>query len=199
MARLAVRLFDDSALYASVRHEIAPKLRTWPSIRVWQLGLSAAGDPWAVAIVLREEGLFARSLVYATDADLGRIFISREGDFPESELLRAEGGYTASGGRATLEEYYARVGQRAIMRSLLRSRISFFQHDPRHDASLNEFQLVLWRIESDEEMIVGTLRLLRESLCRFGLLALLGGDAPIALARSQEYQALGPRVFRRLT
>ena len=46
--KLAVRgestagLFEAVPLYRTLRHEVAPLLRTWPSVKVWHAGASAA-------------------------------------------------------------------------------------------------------------------------------------------------------------
>ncbi|HTM22360.1 MAG TPA: protein-glutamate O-methyltransferase CheR, partial [Kofleriaceae bacterium] len=49
----------------ALRRGIVPRLRTYPSLRLWHAG-SPAADVYATAIVLREEGLLTRARIYAT-------------------------------------------------------------------------------------------------------------------------------------
>jgi chemotaxis protein methyltransferase CheR len=192
----AVLFNHDAELYRVLRRDVAPLLRTWAFPKVWQFGLKGPGDPWSTAIVLREEGLFARARVYATDPSAGRIRASRDGAFSRARVASSVLGYVDSGGSATLDEYYAVDGPRVTMRPLLSSRISFFEHDPRHDASFNEFQLVLWSPPGDAAVGQRAAWLIRESLCRFGFVAVLAAEAPRVLT-SWPYHEVGPRLFRR--
>lgn len=189
-------LFDEPALASVLRRDVVPMLRTWPSVRIWQFGLSSPGDPWTTAIVLREEGLSGRARVYATDARPERVLACKSGRFRRDRVVASGASYTLSGGRASLEEYYRVDGGHATMREQLATRICFFEHDPRVDASLNEFQLVIWRPDGDAELSSRATRLIHSSLCRFGLVAVLGPD-PAPPLWSSEYRVIGPGLLRR--
>jgi chemotaxis protein methyltransferase CheR len=189
-------LFDDAELFTALRRDVVPLLRTWPFVRVWQLGLDVAEDPWALAIMLREEGLFERSTIYATDPDPERVRVSRSGEF-ERELSFLDPLYATAGGRATLREYFATEGQRIRVRDLLRQRIVFDEHDPRREASFNEFQLILCRpgpLRDDDARFASVLG---QSLCRFGVVGFVNREPPRALSRVTGYEHLGPRLLRR--
>jgi chemotaxis protein methyltransferase CheR len=155
-------------------------------------------DPWALAVILREEGLFERSTVYATDPDQERVIRAERGEFPRSHFSTSQEAYTAGGGRAILEEYFAGKGPDVRMRALLRDKIVFSQHDPRCEASFNEFQLVLCRpgwTREDEARVTGVLE---ASLCRFGVVGFIAHDPPRSLSRVTGYEAITPRLLRRV-
>jgi len=164
------RLFDGPALRTALRREAAPALKTWPSPKIWQLGLEAPGDPWSTAALFEEEGLLDRLTVYATDADPDRVSASGAAAFAAADV-----------------------------RSPVRARIAFFHHDPREDASFNEFQLVLWRPSGRDDLDEAGARRIRESLCRFGLLGVLGERLPAASLSRAWPRRLAPRLFRRET
>ena len=60
-------MFRDPSYYRSLREQVVPLLRTYPSLKIWGAGCSAGEEVYSLAILLREEGLLERTLIYATD------------------------------------------------------------------------------------------------------------------------------------
>ena len=60
-------MFRDPAYFRALREQVVPLLRTYPSLKVWVAGCSTGEEVYSLAILLREEGLLARTLIYATD------------------------------------------------------------------------------------------------------------------------------------
>ena len=60
-------MFRDPGYFRSLREQVVPLLRTYPSIKVWVAGCSTGEEAYSLAILLREEGLLAKTLIYATD------------------------------------------------------------------------------------------------------------------------------------
>lgn len=172
------RPFQDVDWVSLLRHELVPRLRTYPSLRLWHAGGPAA-EVYSSAIVLREEGLLSRALIYATadgDQALDRL---RRDELPGA-LDAAGADYLSSGGRASIDEYYQQAGGGLQPRPLLRDRVVFAAHSFATDASFNEFHLVICRDldAADPELCTRAERVLRDSLCPLGFLRLAGGGAP---------------------
>jgi chemotaxis protein methyltransferase CheR len=196
-------LFHAVPLYRVLRHEVAPLLRTWPSVRVWHAGLEEGSEVYATAIVLREEGVLDRTTIWATDPDPLRLERARVGNFPGQLLATAASDYIASGGTQVLEEYCARDGDRVQMRSLLAERVVFSEHDAGKDGSFNEFQLVVYRLGASRPGFGSRLRALKlvdASLCRFGILVLADGARLDPATMRPRYENLlpGSAVWRKL-
>ncbi len=60
-------MFRDPSYFRALREKVMPHLRTYPSLKVWVAGCSNGEELYSLVILLREEGLFERTLFYATD------------------------------------------------------------------------------------------------------------------------------------
>ena len=60
-------MFRDPGYFRALREQVVPLLRTYPSLKVWVAGCSAGEEAYSLAILLREEGLLDKTLIYATD------------------------------------------------------------------------------------------------------------------------------------
>ena len=50
-------MFRDPSYFRSLREQVVPLLRTYPSLKVWVAGCSTGEEAYSLAILLREEGL----------------------------------------------------------------------------------------------------------------------------------------------
>ncbi|MFO7324850.1 MAG: CheR family methyltransferase, partial [Pseudomonadota bacterium] len=57
-------MFRDPPYYRALRRRVVPLLRTYPSLKVWVAGCSTGEEAWSMAILLKEEGLLDRTLIY---------------------------------------------------------------------------------------------------------------------------------------
>ena len=55
-------MFRDPTYFRSLREQVVPLLRTYPSLKIWVAGCSAGEEVYSLAILLQEEGLLERSL-----------------------------------------------------------------------------------------------------------------------------------------
>jgi chemotaxis protein methyltransferase CheR len=180
----------DPRLLLRLRELVVPDLRTWPWPIVWVAGCGTGELAYAIALILREEGLYPRTLLYATDPSAAALEAARAGIYGGCDLGRLEDAYRAAGGRASLSEYVrADDAGRLHVRPALRERMAFFQHDPRVDGSPNEFQLIVsgTPLDGKPEDSARVLALYHGSLSRFGSLALVHGDSLALHPRRSSY------------
>ncbi|HEY4059875.1 MAG TPA: CheR family methyltransferase, partial [Kofleriaceae bacterium] len=60
-------MFRDPEYFKFFREQVVPVLRTYPSRKLWVAGCSTGEEAYSFAILLREEQLLDRTLIYATD------------------------------------------------------------------------------------------------------------------------------------
>ena len=60
-------MFRDPSYWLALRQQVVPLLRTYPSLKIWVAGCATGEEVFSLAILLHEEGLLERALVYATD------------------------------------------------------------------------------------------------------------------------------------
>jgi chemotaxis protein methyltransferase CheR len=171
--------FADVGFARALRDELCPRLRTYPSVRIWHAGCATGEDVYTTAIVLREEGLLGRSRIYATEH--GELLVARaQAGLSEAAWPAAGQRYLEAGGKSALAEYYRAEHGRLVARDDLRERIVFGVHSFASDASVNEFHLVVCRgvlSQFGPALRARAYQVIDDSLVRFGYLALGHGEA----------------------
>ena len=196
-------MFRDPAFYRSFRSRVVPLLRTYPFVRIWNAGCSTGEETYSLAIVLKEEGLYERTRIYATDINEAVVAHARTGLFSLERMQKYTENYLGAGGTRPLSEYYVAGYDGAQFDRSLSENIVFAQHNLATDRSFNEFQVIVCRnvmIYFDRALQDRVHGLFHESLTRFGVLA-LGPKESIRFSLHEEsYAALDPheKIYRKV-
>jgi chemotaxis protein methyltransferase CheR len=196
-------MFRDPTFYLSFRTHVAPLLRTYPFVRVWNAGCSTGEETYSLAILLREEGLYDRSRIYATDMNEPVLAQAAKGLVPLERMKEYTENYQASGGTAAFSEYYVTGYEGAQFDRSLANNIVFAQHNLVTDRAFNEFHVVVCRnviIYFDVDLQQRVQRLFHESLVRLGVLALGPKESVAFTQHERDYEVLDPneRIFRKM-
>src|SRR5471032_2975819 len=81
-------MFRDPGYWLALRQQVVPLLRTYPSLKMWIAGCSTGEEVFSLAILLQEEGLLDRSLVYATDINAESLRRAQSGVFEMERVAR---------------------------------------------------------------------------------------------------------------
>ena len=152
-----------------------PLLRTYPSLKVWVAGCSTGEEAYSLAILLREEGLLERTLIYATDINPQALQKAEAGVYDVDRIAGFTENHRKSGARSSLSDYYTAAYGRAVFDKSLKQHIVFSDHSLATDSVFAEVQLVSCRnvlIYFDRELQDRALGLFRDALCRKGFLGL---------------------------
>ncbi|MEK7857452.1 MAG: CheR family methyltransferase, partial [Acidobacteriota bacterium] len=205
-------MFDDPEFFFTLRRKVVPRLRTYPFIRIWQIGCGpdAGGLPgsaaYSMAILMWEEGLYDRCKIYVSDVSETLLEKAKEGIVPLDEMKeysRNNLHYLESGGRGALSNFYTANGNKAILHPKLKRNLVFSQHSFVTDGSFNEFNVVLCRNAMElfnPSLKERVYRLLHQSICPFGILGLGRRDSLSFSPHEQRYAPMEgtARLYERI-
>lgn len=197
-------MFRDPDFFLSLRSRVLPILRSRPFVRVWNAGCSTGEEVYSVAILLKEEGLYDRSRIYATDLSDAVLKRARDGIFPLDAMRDYTLNYVKSGGGESFSEYYTAAHGHVAFHPSLRENIVFSQHNLATDGSFNEFDLILCRnvMIYFARPLQGRVHcLLYESLAPSGVLGLGAKESLEFTPHRDRYEPLVPaqKLYRRVT
>ena len=168
-------MFRDPYFFKELRENILPQLGTYPLIRIWIAGCSTGEEAYSVAILLKEAGLYHKSLIYATDINPSVLETARAGVFPISQMKSYSENYILSGGKKDFSDYYTANYDSARFDSSLKEKMILSTHNLVSDSSFNSFQLIVCRnvlIYFDKPLQERVFKLFDDSLENLGYLAL---------------------------
>lgn len=197
-------MFRDPAYFRALREEVLPLLNTYPSLKVWIAGCSSGEEVWSMAILLHEEGLLERSIVYATDINPAALRLAEAGVYPLDRMPAWSRNYQDSGGRGSLADHFTAAYDGAVFDRRLKRQVVFADHSLATDSVFSEVHLVSCRnvlIYFNRELQDRAVGLFREALVHRGFLG-LGSKETLqfgAHAGGFEPWVRGQRIYRKLT
>ena len=168
-------MFRDPVYFRAIRTHVVPYLRTYAALRIWVAGCATGEEAYSLAIVLAEEGLLDRTLIYATDIHPDSLRTAQGGVYDLERFARFSESYHAAGGRGSLSDHYAAAYGGAVLHRRLRRAIVFSDHSLASDTAFAEVQLVSCRnvlIYFERKLADRALGVLRDALCHRGFLGL---------------------------
>ncbi|HEY8507667.1 MAG TPA: protein-glutamate O-methyltransferase CheR [Steroidobacteraceae bacterium] len=195
-------MFRDPRYFLSLRQYVIPVLRTYPSLKIWVAGCSTGEEVYSLAILLREEGLLSRSLIYATDINPHSLQKAEAGIYELERVAGFSDNHRKAGGKTSLSDYYTARYDRVVIDKSLRQQIVFSDHSLATDNVFAEVQFVSCRnvlIYFDRELQDRALGLFREALCRKGFLGIGSRESLRFSAHADAFVELVPedRIFQK--
>ena len=181
-------LFRDPLYFRAIREKVVPHLKTYPSLKVWVAGCATGEELYSLAILFREEGLFERTLFYATDINNDALKRAEAGVYDLDRIKLFTENHRLSGGRSSLSDYYTAAYGAASFDKSLRKNVVFSDHSLATDAVFAETQLISCRnvlIYFNRPLQDRAIGLFRDSLTRKGFLG-LGGKETLRFSSSAD-------------
>lgn len=189
-------MFRDPTFYATFRAKVVPILRTYPTVRIWHAGCSTGEEVYSMAILLQEEGLYRKCVIYATDISREVLRKAREGIFPLASMQEYTNNYMKAGGKQQFSDYYTAHYDNVIFHPALKANVVFSEHNLVTDGSFNEFHVILCRnvmIYFNKTLQARVHNLIYESLSTFGVFGLGNKESLKFTPRQDFYEKLDGR------
>lgn len=182
-------MFRDPHYFRALRTQVVPVLRTYPSLKIWVAGCGAGEEPYSMAILLEEEGLLDRTMLYATDINPAALDKARAGIFSAEQVRLFTSNYQQAGGTRSFSDYYTADYGAVVLDQRLRRNITFADHSLATDSVFAETQFVSCRnvlIYFNRTLQDRALGLFHDSLAHRGFLGL-------GTKETMEFSAWKPR------
>lgn len=196
-------MFRDPGYFLALRRQVAPVLRTYPSIKVWVAGCSTGEEAYSLAILLREEGLLARTMLYGTDINPASLERARKGIYALDAMQQFTQNYQRAGGKESFSRYYTAGYGGAVFDRELRESITFADHSLATDSVFAETHLVSCRnvlIYFNRKLQDRALGLFHDSLAHRGFLGLGSKETLDFSSWGTRFEPVAKRerIFRKL-
>lgn len=186
-------MFRDPCFYKTLRQQLVKRLATYPFVKIWIAGCATGEEVYSIAILLKEENLLARSVLYATDINQQSLKQAQEGIFPLSRMKDYTSNYQKAGGKNDFSEYYKSKYDSVLFDKSLRQNMVFASHNLATDKSFSEFQVILCRnvlIYFNQSLQNHVLNLFYESLCTFGYLGLGNKESLLSFEKKNLFEEI---------
>lgn len=187
-------MFRDPSFYQALREEVIPVLRHYSFIKIWHAGCSSGEEVYSMAIILKEEGLYDKTQIYATDFNPYIIRQAKEGLYPINRMKEFTVNYQKAGGKGSFSDYYTASNETAKLLDALKKNIVFATHNLVTDSVFAEVNLVVCRnvlIYFDRQLQDKVIRLFIDSLPGGGILCLGSKES---LQFSDHYEVFNPLI-----
>ncbi|WP_282295877.1 CheR family methyltransferase [Stenotrophomonas sp. PS02289] len=196
-------MFRDPAYFKVLREHAIPVLRTYPSIKIWIAGCSSGEEVWSLAILLQEEGLLDRAIIYATDINPEALQAAEAGAFGLDRLAQFSRNYLAAGGTGSLSDYYSSGYGSVVFDRALKRNIVFADHSLATDTVFSEVHLVSCRnvlIYFQRALQDRAIGLFHEALVHKGFLGLGSKESLQFGEHADDFEACAreQRLYRKL-
>lgn len=138
-------MFRDPEFYKTLRENVIPYLNTYPFVKIWSAGISTGEEVYSLAILLKEEGLYDKVQIYATDFSDIVLEKAKRAIYPKDLIKRSTLNYQEAGGKRSFADYYHADYESAIFDRSLKDNIVFANHNLVTDSVFGEMNLILCR------------------------------------------------------
>lgn len=168
-------MFRDPLVYKTIRQKVITILKSFPFINIWHAGCATGEEVYSMAILLKEENIYDRVRIYATDFNDSALEIAKEGVYPVDPIKLYTTNYQNAGGKNSFSEYYHSKYNSVMMNRDLKNNITFANHNLVTDKVFGEMHFIVCRnvlIYFDRELQDHVLNLFNDSLVNHGFLCL---------------------------
>ena len=138
-------MFRDPSFYKAMREKIIPRVKDLQQINIWHAGCATGEEVYSMAILLKEEGIYDKCRIYATDFNKDVLEKAKQGIYQAKLLKQYILNYREAGGIESFADYYTAKYEFVLMDSSLKKNILFSDHNLTCDGVFGEMDIVICR------------------------------------------------------
>jgi len=168
-------MYRNPFVFKMIREKIIPYLKTFPSVKIWVAGCATGEEVYSLAIMLKEEGIYDKATIYATDINKKSLIKAKDAVYSLENTKQNTKNYQKSGGKNSFSNYYTTKYNQVLLDNTLKENIVFLEHNLATDWSINQMHFIICRnvlIYFDKKLQNRVFSMFEESLFRGGFLCL---------------------------
>ena len=181
-------MFRDPHFFCRLREIIIPYLKKQSFIKIWHAGCATGEEVYSLAILLQEENIYQRSIIFATDFNPEALKSAKAGIYSLEHIKKFTQNYQKAGGLYCFSDYYHAHYDAVIINQTLKDQITFAHHNLVTDSMFSEMHLILCRnvmIYFDKNLQERVFNLFKDSLFPQGFLC-LGNKESLLFSKARE-------------
>ena len=189
-------MFRDPSVYKTIRKIVIPLLKTYPFVKIWHAGCASGEEVYSMAILLKEEGIYDKCQIYATDMNDSILKQAKEGIYSIKSLKEYTYNYQKAGGANSFSEFYYSKYDSIIINNELKKNITFANHNLVTDSLFGEMHFIVCRnvlIYFNNILQDRVLKLFNDSLILDGFLCLGKKESLNFSTISDNYQKIADK------
>ncbi len=196
-------MFRDPSFYLAIRNTVIPELKKHPFLKIWHAGCSTGEEVYSMAILLKEEGLYDKTQIYATDMNEVVLKKAKDGIYDISRLKQYTANYQKAGGLESFSDYYIAHNEHVILDQSLKKNILFSEHNLATDGVFGEMNLIMCRnvlIYFNRELQNRVIQLFFDSLAPEGFLAIGSKESLLFSNNANDFKEIvkKEKIYQRL-
>ena len=171
LAVLVSEFFRDPKFYKDLQDISLDWLKTFPQNKIWSVGSAQGEESASLAIWLKHNGLYERSMIYATDSSTAALSEAKKHQYAKFVIEKGAENYKEFCQKNDFRDYF----KDGHLDSSLSQNITYHDHNVLYDEVFCEAQIVFCRnvlIYYNEASQYKILSLLKRSLTKNGFLCL---------------------------
>ena len=195
-------MFRDPLFYKALQEKIFPLLNTYPYLKIWHAGCASGEEVYSMAILLKEEKLYERSQIYATDFNQAILKKAAEGIYPIDKVKEYTDNYNKAGGANSFSDYYYAAYTSVKLDKSLKKNIVFSDHNLVTDGIFGDMNVIICRnvlIYFNKVLQDKVISFFYESLVPGGFLCLGSKESLAGFECAQCFEVIDERqkIFRK--
>ncbi|MBI2258020.1 MAG: protein-glutamate O-methyltransferase CheR [Flavobacteriia bacterium] len=137
--------FRDPSMYFVLKNEIFPKWESFPTVHIWIAGCSTGEVVYSLAVLLYENNLLDKCVIYATDINQNNLNKVKEGKYPKALLSSYLNQHQYVTNTSNAHDYIQIDENTFTFNQNIKNKIIVAKHNLVNDESFNEFNLIICR------------------------------------------------------